>query len=113
PRPRAESLDRYSWRAPLHRGISIPPIAAGSFSTDSAGLPARPVFRLAKISQQFFFRSSPAFVRNSPQTFVDHGRAVLVYGLGRTEIAWPRRSRSPGASCCLRLPSGGDGNIKG
>src|SRR5215469_1282206 len=36
PRPRAESLDRYSWRAPLHRGISIPPIAAGSFSTDSA-----------------------------------------------------------------------------
>jgi hypothetical protein len=58
----------------------------------------RPVFRLAKISQRLFFRSPPAFPGNSPQTFGDHGRAVLRYGLGRTETTWPRRSRSPGAS---------------
>jgi len=58
----------------------------------------RPVFRLAKISQRLFFRFPPAFPGNSPQTFGDHGRAVLRYGLGRTETTWPRRSRSPGAS---------------
>src|SRR5262249_54488982 len=58
----------------------------------------RPVSRLAKISQRLFFRPPPALPGNSPQTFVDHGRAVLRYGLGRTETTWPRRSRSPGAS---------------
>src|SRR6516225_226774 len=45
----------------------------------------RPVFTLAKISQRLFFRSPPAFLGNSAQTFVDHGRVVLRYGLGRSE----------------------------
>ena len=54
--------------------------------------------QLAKISQRLFFRSPPAFPGNSAQTFVDHGRVVLRYGLGRSETTWPRRSRSPGAS---------------
>src|SRR5262249_3623401 len=53
---------------------------------------------LQKYHMRLFFRPPPAFPGNSPQPFVDHGRAVLRYGLGRTETTWPRRSRSPGAS---------------
>src|SRR5215472_15133866 len=105
PRPRAESLDRHSWSAPLHRGISIPPIAAGSFSTDSAGFACQARLRAGKNITAILFQVSTG-VRTELSTDVRRSWAGgSRYGLGRTEIAWPRRSRSPGASLPL-APAG-------
>src|SRR6516165_4646434 len=95
PRPRAKSLDRYSWRAPLHRGISIPPIAAGSFSTDSAGFAWQARLQACKNITAILFQIFTG-VRTELSTDVCRSWAGgSRYGLGRTEIAWPRSSRSP------------------
>src|SRR6516162_96018 len=98
PRLGAESLDRYSWRVPLHRGISIPPIAAGAFSTDSAGFACQTRLQACKNITAILFQIFTG-VRTELSTDVRRSWAGgSRCGLGRTEIAWPRRSRSPGAS---------------
>src|SRR5262249_37442140 len=85
----------------------------GHFRPIQPVFPARPVFTLAKISQQFFFRSPPAFARNSPQTFVDHGRVVPGTAYDAPRSPGPGGAGPPGPPCRWRLPGGGDGNIKG
>src|SRR6516162_9437013 len=109
PRPRAENLDRYSRRAPFHRGISIPPIAAGSFSTDSAGFACQTRLQACKNITAILFQIF-AGVRRELSTDVRRSWAGgSRYGLGRTETAWPRRNAGPpGPPTRWRLPSRGE-----